>query len=131
MVKRRPPKCPKCNSQMIDDGGLWKCLSCGRELEDSKAKHRWFEENKDAIIETYQSGAAGGLRNEWGISPSTWFTLRKRWGVALVSKTEKGEKAVPSNNLPQLPLWQDNWAPEVQVRYLDLLEVIITGERRR
>jgi len=125
---RKPPKCSKCHSQMVLEHGSWKCLNDGQELSSTKAKHQFYEEHKEEIIAAYKEGGAPRLKHDWGLSGSTWFLIRKRWGVS-PHRPEKGAiSSIVNGCHGELPPWSDSWPEAVQLKYLDILSSLLETE---
>ena len=119
-MTRQAPKCPKCHSRMILEYGTWKCLADGQELEDQAARHQFYEEHKDEIVADYQAGGFRRLTGVWGISPSSWFALRKRWNVELQKVPRAALAPASKNGYPELPAFSDKWTESVQVKWLEV-----------
>lgn len=72
----------------------YKCFACGRlqkplmvedkknRIQRIKGKSRYYEENKEAIIEAYHQYGEKAREN-WNIPKSTWVNLKKRWGLPI------------------------------------------------
>lgn len=121
MVKP-PPKCPKCHTQMILEYGTWKCLNDSEEITSLVAKRQFYEEHKDEIIKDYQEKGSKYLTEAYGITSSTWFSLRKRWNVELMSRGTRPISVSANGDKPPLPAWSDTWPEAVQLKYLDILD---------
>jgi hypothetical protein len=49
-------------------------------------KHKFIESHKAEIIKDVETMGSTAALKKWGISPSGWHTIRKRWGVGKFKK---------------------------------------------
>jgi len=106
-------------------------------MSNIKGRHRYYEDNKQAIVADLLSMGRSATRKKWGISSSTLHTLQKRWlteeqrlkiPVSLGTPPgTPGETPHPSTNstpsngrLPPFPQFSDTWKPEVQLEWLEI-----------
>jgi hypothetical protein len=98
-----------------------------------KKRHKYYEENKEAIIADLLSLGRAATQKKWGIPVGgTLPSLEKRW------LTEEQRSATPSNpgrpkepprpltnltpsngRLPPFPQFSDTWDPSVQLAWID------------
>lgn len=117
---RQLPKCPKCNASMHLDHGVWHCFNDSEEIRDIPNKHQFFEQHKEEIIATYQAGGSRALKEKWDIQSSTWFWLRNRWKVPLLSRKSRAVAPAENGRFPELPPFSNDWPETVQLKWMDI-----------
>lgn len=89
-----------------------------RSRKTAWAKHDYYEKHKDEILNDLKVLGRKATKEKWKLPPSTLTTLLSRWG----------EPVEPhENGLPALPPWNDEWDPEVQVKWLDIYGKVYGG----
>lgn len=115
------------------------------------ALHRYYQENRQAIVADYQAMKLRDYLKKWGMSPGTWAKLRADWEVPfkqpnLAHKPREAQPEVtptPQSEVgkfdaetrekfgtpPELPPWDSSWNEAVKVMYMHSLVTlrIITG----
>jgi hypothetical protein len=142
-------KCKKCGGTITSDGGNPTCINCGwsslenpgpavlkevkivavveKRPEDNKLQRPWFRKHKAEIREDIIRLGASDAAKKWGYP-------YQMAGAFL--KPEKGRKTPAAadrqntprlGDLPGLPAFVDGWAPEVQIKWLEVWQ----SSRRR
>jgi hypothetical protein len=112
-------KCPKCNNPMHLKDGKYVCSVCSCEIMTRQSKRDYFEAEKENILDDIKTIGRPKTCTKWGISCSTLAGLIKRWGIAS-TRLRKSPAVSPTNHAtPPLPPFNDNWAPEVQLAWLE------------
>ena len=96
-------------------------------------RHRYYEDNKEAIIADFFSKGRLATREKWGITSSSLHSLERRWLTKEQRSTVPSnpgrpkQQAHPSTNstpsngrLPPFPQFSDTWEPEVQLEWLGI-----------
>jgi hypothetical protein len=111
-----------------------------KTLSNIQERHRYYEDNKEAIIADLLSLGRAATRKKWNITSSSLHSLEKRWLTEEQRATILGDNPgrpkqqphpstspTPSNGqLPPLPQFSDKWQPEVQLKWLEIYEHIVT-----
>lgn len=86
-------------------------------------KHEYYEKHKEEILGDLKVLGSVATKQKWNLPPSTLNTLLTRWQVPL-------EEREPQNGgLPPLPLFNEAWDPEVQIKWLDVYAKIHGGAK--
>jgi hypothetical protein len=104
-------------------------------------RHKYYEDNKQAIIADLLSLGRAATRKKWNIPSSTMVYLEKGW------LTEEQRSTVPSNpgrpkqqphlstsptpsngRLPPFPQFSDTWDPSVQLQWLEVYSELAKRE---
>jgi uncharacterized Zn finger protein (UPF0148 family) len=121
-------KCKRCGSQLVNDHGVLKCLSCGWEYQSNQERHKFIETNKDEILKDAAELGTRKTAKKWQLSTSTVYYLECRKQAKPLPRPVK-DREIPANfTLPALPPWSDNWVAEVQVKWLSVYERLSTGK---
>jgi len=51
--------------------------------------HRYYEENREAIMEDFRVLGPVEMLKKWGIASSTWTYLRRRWSGETLGRTRR------------------------------------------
>lgn len=99
--------------------------------EDPKARRQWFRDNKKEMIDDLLSLGKDAFLKKWKVTPKLISPLKrdkyyKQKAAQAPSAAARVPLKEPGDKLPALPPWNDNWAPEVQVRWLSVYETLIT-----
>jgi len=111
-----------------------------KTLSNIQERHKYYEDNKEAIIADLLSLGRAATRKKWNIPSSTMVYLEKRWLTKEQRATILGDNPgrpkqqhhpstslTPSNGrLPPFPPFSDTWQPEVQLQWLEVYEHIVT-----
>jgi hypothetical protein len=108
-------------------------------------KHRYYEDNKEAIIADLLSQGRSATRKKWNIPKGSlgrlerkWLTEEQRLKLSVNPDTPPGTPepphpsttSAPSNGrLPPFPPFSDNWEPEVQLSWIDAYRALATNEK--
>ena len=135
-----PARCYKCNGEMKIKEGVRICSSCGWRFERWLDARKFYDHNKEAIIESLREIGRPKTEEAWGIAHSTMSQLLKRWQKEDPTlklpkakqgrqKQEKPVKKAPAPAprpartpdkaaLPELPAFSDSWPMLVQIEWL-------------
>ena len=98
--------------------------------EQRKAKRRTPEKEKE-IVEKYRAGIKlESIKAEFGLSTGALYSMLKRHGVPLREPPEKREMPPdppPTSGYIVFPAFSDNWAPEVQAKWLEVYRDLHNG----
>jgi hypothetical protein len=137
-------KCPTCKTRtLVEEGDALVCSTCRGRFEVSAepkvakgrrksatqtnklGKHRYYENNRDAIIADIATIGKHAAMKKWDIPSGTISYLMLRWRVG-ESPLPAGAGSSPKDGwLPPLPPFNESWTPEVQVRWLELYEAVL------
>ncbi len=108
----------------------------GPEKEDPKARRQRYLDNKSEMIRDLIALGNKAFLEKWKISSQQISHLKsdelyKKLAAELIPGAAPKSRAPrpkqpPGDQLPALPPWSDNWAPEVQVRWLAVYEKLIS-----
>jgi hypothetical protein len=100
-------------------------------------KHRYYEENKDAIVADLFSLGRPATRAKWNIPSSTmsqlqgcWLTAEQRAQItaitySLPAKPRSPKTKAQNGRLPAFPEFSNNWDPAIQLKWLEIYEGLI------
>ena len=107
-----------------------------------KKRHKYYEENKEAIIADLLTTGRPATRKKWNIAQSTLCSLEKRWltkeqkaaiptdGQPTQGATPTPTNTTPSNGrLPPFPQFSNTWEPSVQLEWLEVYRELATKEK--
>lgn len=91
-------------------------------------KHQYYKAHKAEILAKVKTKGESATRKEYQIPSGSWTGLMKRWGrrekaTEAEGRARKVAPLVPvasSNSFPNLPPWNDQWSPEVQIKWLEV-----------
>ena len=131
-------KCPKCNDSNTlekDPEGDLHCWGCGTTFKMSYddrllARHRFYEENKAAILADIKSIGTSATAKKWKINGASLHHVLKRWEREASDKVQKTatsqDKIIPTassdGKLPPFPVFSDSWTSPVQLKWLEIYE---------
>lgn len=83
-------KCPKCGTRTLerDSEGDIHCWGCGKTFPKESnmthddrlvARHRFYEQNKAAILADVQSIGASATAKKWKVNAVSLYHVLKRW----------------------------------------------------
>jgi len=105
------------------------------DMTSIRQRHKYYEENKDAIIADLLTLGRAATQKKWGIPPGgtitsledRWLTQEQRSTIPPKPRGRPKQQPHPSTNsttsngrLPPLPHFSDNWDPSVQLQWLQL-----------
>jgi len=102
-----------------------------------RKRHKYYEDNKRAIIADLLSTGKAATREKWNIPKGTLGKLLSRWltkeqkaaipisepeaPAATPESPHPSTSSTPSNGrLPPFPPFSDAWEPEVQLEWLEI-----------
>jgi hypothetical protein len=109
------------------------------------AKHKYYEDNKQAIVADLLSKGKAYTRGRWKIPKGTigrlisqWLTEAQRLAIP-ISEPEApattpesphpSTNSTPSNGrLPPFPPFSDKWEPEVQLQWFEVYQTLVTQQ---
>lgn len=112
--------CKKCGAKTVKEYGIETCLSCGTEVVSVKDRSRFISANLPDILKDSRELGCKATAKKWRISGSTLWKLRKE---ALPTVSHQGRAppvAASHNGRPPLPVFDTTWAPEVQIKWLEV-----------
>lgn len=113
-------KCPKCGGNIFLDGDIKKCLQCGLEIQGRVYTEAYYEQNIAEIIKDYNSLGRPRLIKKWHIPSGSFSKLRKRAVAKALLASRPAPVPQAGNHLPELPVFSSDWAPEVQLKWLEI-----------
>lgn len=120
MAVKEKTGCIRCGGSLSRVDGAIKCIACGWEATTAQERHRFYVEHKEAIIKDIKELGPKATREKWQIPSGTMTGLKSKWRI-LPEQLRPDERPEPKlEHLPQLPPWNDNWTPEVQIKWLDI-----------
>ena len=115
--------CPRCGGNMYwEDDGL-KCLQCGNGPLLKAQKHAYLVVNRDRILADVDKLGFGVARRKWHLVSSTIHNLRKGWKTHPVELPAPVQEPVTNSKLPELPAFSNDWAPAVQIKWLEAWQI--------
>ena len=114
------PKCPKCDGQVLPDGGERKCLQCGYVPEGIRGKAEFYKHNRDIFLPVLQATTPVEAAKLTGIPKGSIRGLRKLWAETPAPAAVPIPPAKATGKVPELPAFSDSWAPSVQSKWLDI-----------
>lgn len=121
-----PARCDRCNGNLIRDGAEIRCLQCGNEYKSLKDKHRFYNDHQQEILKDIRLLGAKKTSQKWQMPSSTLSGLLSKWSQGTPFAPTDSPAPHGNDRFPNLPPWSDTWEPEVQTRWLDVYELIIT-----
>lgn len=114
-----PDKCAKCGGQILSDYGRPYCLQCGMSPLSAKEQREWYQANEAEMVKYLDEHGRKATIEQWHIKPQIISHLK---ASKPYKKLTVQEVSTPpsSNGYPKLPDFQDNWAPEVQIKWLEV-----------
>ena len=108
-------------------------------------RHKYYEDNKNAIIAHLLSIGKAATREKWNIPKGTLGKLMSRWltkeqKAAIPTEGQSAQEAsphpstnsTPSNGrLPPFPQFSNAWEPEVQLQWFEVYETLATRQHSR
>ena len=82
---------------------------------DHNQVSRWYTKHRALILADIRQLGETKTRHRWGIPTGTWSKLMKRFNLRLGSAGPALMKSAPA-----FPDFSDSWAPEVQIKWLDV-----------
>jgi hypothetical protein len=98
-------------------------------------RHVYYETNKEEIIADLFSVGRNATRRKWGLSSGQFFALEKRWLTKeqkeIVDKVAQNLELQTGENgrLPRLPQFSMTWPPEVQLKWLEVYDKLLTMDK--
>jgi len=89
--------------------------------KDNMVRHRYYEQNKEAIVKDMLEIGRKRTREKWGIPQPTIVYLEARW-LTDQQRAQVTDAGIPIGDgcLPMLPFFSNDWEPEVQVKWLEI-----------
>jgi hypothetical protein len=121
------------------------CISQVKEehMNPNMERHRYYEDNKEAIIADLLSVGREATRKKWnipvgGVLPSLekrWLTQEQRSAIPTRHRRTKAVTPPPTNptpsngRLPPFPQFSATWDPSIQVKWLEVYRELATKEK--
>lgn len=128
-------KCSKCGGNTLerDPEGDIHCWGCGTTFQQKVsyddrllARHRFYEENKIAIVADVKSIGTSATAKKWKINGASLHHVLKRWEREAKAAQPEQDKVISKTSsdgrLPPFPVFSDSWTPEVQLKWFELYE---------
>jgi hypothetical protein len=105
----------------------------------SVKKHKYFEDNQDAIIADLLSQGRAAVRLKWDIGNSTLCKIEREWLTAEqrdriphavskeIPKTAPSTIAAGNGQLPAFPEFSGEWISSVQLKWLEVYGDLAKG----
>jgi len=91
-------------------------------------KHKYYEQNKDAIIADLSNLGRAAVRAKWGISKSALNNCEHKW----LSDEQRGQITLSGSRvkdtngrLPAFPAFSNEWDPTTQCKWLEIYEKLL------
>lgn len=114
-------KCPKCKGNLVDDHGRPWCPNCGEVTWTPQERRKYYQEHKEEMVRDLIAHGKDFVVNKWRIKPQVIGHLKR---LPEYKEAYPGRPKVSPNGIPPLPAFQDKWAPEVQVKWLEVYEKV-------
>ena len=133
-----PGECKKCGQKVefpFDGIGEKRIISPGNikeggELNKKQGRKKFYDENKEAILADLTELGNKATAEKWDMPGSTLVGLKRRWGMPVEKRGGRRKtREKPSQDsasqalrdgLPPFPAFSENWAPEVQAKWLEV-----------
>lgn len=116
-------KCRRCGlNNVLNEGGVLRCISCGFEITSTLVRHQFLQENSSEIAQDFLLTGPRETMKKWGMSSSTLYSLPE---VRLSKKNTY--RTVNSDSLPVLPDWQESWPDSVKEKWLEIYNRKLVG----
>jgi len=90
-------------------------------------KHRYYERERENILEDIRLLGQLATRRKWGIVSSTWHQLMQRWLPP--EKTKAGGTPIKKHSdlraLPKFPEFNEAWGDAVKVAWFECFQILI------
>jgi hypothetical protein len=86
---------------------------------------RYYEANNAQILEELKQIGEPAIRERWAFSKRSWAAFRQANGLPLKSYKKRATAAIHGTYI-SFPPFNDKWAPEVQVKWLELYKEFTT-----
>lgn len=136
-------KCPQCGKEALYKNKETQgcvCMNCSKEIKGTHEMHLFIQANGKEIAKDYLEMTTEEVLYKWGISNSALYRISEIIEIRANKPKSRGRphliapKSVKADNrsnehLPQFPIFSNDWASEVQLKWLDIYEIILTKER--
>lgn len=112
--------CPKCQGNMFDEDGAIKCLQCSKEIGTKQDRTDFYMANSAAILNSETAVGRTATIKRFNIPPGTMPGLLKRLAAKNGDKPAPAPGPKTTDAIPELPAFSNDWAPEVQLKWLDI-----------
>jgi hypothetical protein len=119
-VQTVKPHCIHCGGNLIRDNGERKCLQCGRAWKSLKELHQFYTEHRFEILKDIADLGRPAAMGKWRMPSGTATSLLRSWLHEQGPKPEPAPAKPADDHLPVLPVFCNEWAPEVQVKWLEV-----------
>lgn len=109
-------KCPRCRTASLVNG---KCLSCGHKKRSAEELRKLIEANAEEIAQDYSMFGASKVYEKWDISASTLYRIPQVRNYMKKPRTKRSP-----DGIPPFPIFSDSWASDVQLKWLEIWEVL-------
>jgi hypothetical protein len=123
MKTKTKNKCGECGGELKPEEDRLVCSGCGRSTFSKALRHQYLERNKSAILKDLDILTREQVEKKWGIPPSTFSGLLRRWGHRAITPHSRKAPAAQTRgsdgHLPSFPEFSNEWAPEVQLAWFN------------
>ena len=102
-------KCSRCGGSIVEK----KCISCGEELPNPTAKGKFIKANAQEIADDYITMGSTRVCLKWGFGTAALYRI---------PEVRKAMGQPRGDGLPLFPVWSNEWATEVQLKWLEIWE---------
>ena len=108
-------RCPRCGQQLSNG----ECL-CGYRRRSRIEMRKIVQANLSQILTDVVEIGPGKTSKKWRIGNSTLYRIPEVRRVMLLKDGDNGSH----DGLPPLPAFSESWAPEVQLKWLEIWEKV-------
>ena len=113
-------KCSQCKGNLYNDHGTIKCLLCGWELKDPLERRAWYQANRDEMVQDLLKFGNTKTIKKWGIKIQMIGHLKStELYKQLTAAVPSPVTTSPTNGLPHLPEFSNDWDPAVQIKWIE------------
>ena len=122
--------CKHCGGDLIREDGVRKCLSCGREWKTLRQREQFYLTHQAEILADIARIGRPAAIEKWQIPSPTLAGLLRRWLHENKEPSPTPAAHHSDNHLPDFPVFNENWSPEVKREWLETYRVVATKERK-
>lgn len=97
------PRCVHCGGSLLREEGEVKCVSCSRTWRGRVELHQFYQEHRDAILETVRKLGREKAAECWQIPPGTLHKIITNWGEDETPPVPETVTTGPESNSPGSP----------------------------
>lgn len=112
-------RCAHCGGNLFVEDHARKCLQCGRTWISVTEIYQFYEDHKKDILADIADIGRSKTLEKWQIPSGSMSKLLNRWLHERPSARALAAASQSNNHLPELPAFSNDWAPEVQIKWLE------------